>query len=401
MNSGFTGRHYETGTITNALKAMGAMDPRTGAPYSEALALGASGGIAFGYFVFEYTGHLPHVAMLTRNTFSPFQRALDNLAIKREQKETTDGDRADRNLRLELDSGNVALVWADSYSLPYTGLCADQMWAMRPLLVVGQEGDDFLVVDGPPTPIRLSAANLDKARARVKKDRFRMLVLQPPDPSRLPDGLIDGIRSCTALFLDKPPAGSPNNFGISGMRHFAKMLTDPKNAKGWTKTFQPGPRLVQALAGSFGQPGIWDWVEQWGTNPGADRETYADFLDEAGAWLANPELVAASGDFRESAKLWRILAETAMPDSIPEFKALKKLKSQHARVWIDRGLDSLEERSLIRLEMKNLTATVAESAALAEAASAIHRSMSELVSQIADIEEQAIRDLRQAAEPSA
>ena len=79
----FEGKHYETGTLTNALAALGAVDPHTGKPYSEALALGASGGIAFGYFVFEYKGQLPHVALLTRNTFAPFEPMLDQLAIKR------------------------------------------------------------------------------------------------------------------------------------------------------------------------------------------------------------------------------------------------------------------------------------------------------------------------------
>src|SRR5690348_4881397 len=122
MTSGFFGRHSGTGTVANALAAMGVKNPKTGKPYSEALALGASGGIAFGYFVFEYKGHLPHVALLTRNTFSPFERTLDNLAIRREARETTDGARAEKNLRAELDSGNPAIVLADAYSLPYTGL---------------------------------------------------------------------------------------------------------------------------------------------------------------------------------------------------------------------------------------------------------------------------------------
>jgi len=83
----FEGVHSTTGTITNCLRAMGTIDAQTMRPYSEALVLGASGGIAFGYFVFEYKGQLPHVSILTRNTFTPFARALDNLAIRRETRE--------------------------------------------------------------------------------------------------------------------------------------------------------------------------------------------------------------------------------------------------------------------------------------------------------------------------
>jgi hypothetical protein len=69
MKTKFTGRHWETGSIHNALALQGIKAPHTDEPYSEALLLGVSGGIAFGYFTFEYKGHLPHVALLTRNTF--------------------------------------------------------------------------------------------------------------------------------------------------------------------------------------------------------------------------------------------------------------------------------------------------------------------------------------------
>ena len=48
----FDGRHWETGSIHNALVLQGILAPHTGKPYSEALLLGVSGGIAFGYFTF-------------------------------------------------------------------------------------------------------------------------------------------------------------------------------------------------------------------------------------------------------------------------------------------------------------------------------------------------------------
>ena len=58
----FEGRHWETGSICNALALQDVIAPHTGQPFSEALLLGVSGGIAFGYFTFEYTGYLPHLA---------------------------------------------------------------------------------------------------------------------------------------------------------------------------------------------------------------------------------------------------------------------------------------------------------------------------------------------------
>ncbi len=394
MTTGFFGKHYETGTIANALAAIGARDPHTGKPYSEALAFGASGGIAFGNFVFEYKGNLPHVAILTRNTFSPFERALDNLAVRREQRETTDAARAEKNLREALDMGAPVLVWADMFSLAYTGLDGTQMWMMRPYLVVGREGDDFLLVDGRGEAFPISAEELGRARGKVKKDRFRMMIPEAPDSERLPQGLLAGLKTCAALFLDKPPAGSPNNFGIGGMRHWAKLLTDPKDPKSWTKKFEPGPNLVQALAGAYGQPGVWDWISGFGSPGRANRAMFADFLEEASVWTGLAGLAGLAAPFRRSAQLWDELAEASLPDSIPEFKALKELKCRHGELWVEKGLASLPERAEIRGEMKRLAGRAAGSSLLREAAPAICARMAESILAIADIEEPAIRAMR-------
>jgi hypothetical protein len=80
----FAGRHWETGTVCNALAYQGVKAPHTGKPASEALLLGITGGVTIGYFTFEYTGYLPHLALLTRNTFSPLETLLERLAIPQE-----------------------------------------------------------------------------------------------------------------------------------------------------------------------------------------------------------------------------------------------------------------------------------------------------------------------------
>ena len=395
MQPTFTGRHYETGTIVNALAASGYRDPKMGRPYSEALALGASGGIAFGYFVFEYKGQLPHVALLPRNTFSPFERALDNLAVRRDVRETLHADKAEKNLLLELDAGNFPIVWADAYSLPHKGLSSEcGMWMMQPMLVTGYEGGDFLIVDGPRAPLPVSRETLAAARGKIKKDRFRMAILDAPDAEALPSGLQRGIETCAALFLDKPPAGSPNNFGIAGMRHLAKMLTDAKNAKGWTRTFPPGPKLAQALIGSPGQAGVWGWIEQWGADGAAERNLFADFLQEAGTWIAKPDLARVADDFRASATLWTKLAEAATPDVLSEFTHVKELRRESKRLSNQDPLDSMSRRSELAAEQADLLRALGEPGRLDPYAPEIQVNMSSLIGQIADRESDAVEKLR-------
>src|SRR5215216_4564471 len=131
------GRHWETGSIHNALALQGIKAPHTGEPYSEALLLGVSGGIALGYFTFEYKGYLPHVALLTRNTFNPFSTILERLGIAQDVQQTSKAEIAEKNLRDILDSGMYPILWADQFSLPYNLLPANKpMWGMMPILAV-------------------------------------------------------------------------------------------------------------------------------------------------------------------------------------------------------------------------------------------------------------------------
>src|SRR5688572_27184314 len=94
----FAGRHWETGSLQNALAWRGVKAPHSGTPYPEALLLGVSGGITVGYFIFEYTGLLPHVALLTRNTFDPLDTVLERLGIAQDVQQTTNAKIAASNL---------------------------------------------------------------------------------------------------------------------------------------------------------------------------------------------------------------------------------------------------------------------------------------------------------------
>lgn len=384
----FPGRHYETGTIVNALHAMGVSLP-------ESMALGASGGIAFGYFVFEYKGLLPHVALLARNTFSPFERALDNLGIRRETRETTNAEKAEESLRKELDFGQPVIVWADMYTLPYRGLNQADCWAMIPMLVTAAKDGGFLVVDGTRAPFIVEADVLTAARGRVKKDRYRQMTLQAPDESILRQQIGSAIGTACALMLDKPPAGSANNFGVSAMHHMAECLLAKKGPKSWAKQFAAGPNLVQALAGKVGQPGVWDWIETWGTAGSADRLTYVDYLRSLTQITGNPGFEGAVPCLVESAAAWSRLADACLPDSVPAFARLHDLKSTYRALWYDNGPASAEARAEVRKEMQEITAEIGGNPALVSIAPEIQSAMATNLLEIAHLELDAFERLRQ------
>ena len=91
----FQGNYWDTASIRNALDYQGAKAPHTGQPYSEAMLLGISGGITFGYFTFHYQGYDPQVNLLTRNTFDPMERIFDRLKLPRDLRRSTSANKGE------------------------------------------------------------------------------------------------------------------------------------------------------------------------------------------------------------------------------------------------------------------------------------------------------------------
>jgi hypothetical protein len=184
----FYGLHWETGTVRNFWDYRGVRAPHTGQAISEALLLGISGGIVMGYFSFAYEGYDPMARILTRNTFDPWVTMLSRLGVEQEIRHTSKPDKAIHNLTDTLAAGTPAIVWADMYSLPYNTLPYDEgMWAMFPILVYGYDEADNMVwlADRARVPLTVTTADLHTARARVKKDKFRIITLSPPNWDRL------------------------------------------------------------------------------------------------------------------------------------------------------------------------------------------------------------------------
>ena len=394
----FGGRHWETGSIQNALALQGITAPHTGEPYSEAFLLGVSGGITFGYFTFEYKGYLPHLALLTRNTFDPLQTILERLGIAQDVRQTNKVEIAEKNLRDALESGLYPLVWADQFSLPYNDLGKnDVMWAMFPILAVSIEGDDILVADRSSQPFRLTMEELTKARGRVKDDRYRLITLDAPQPAKLAAVVSKGIYQCIQLFTEKPPKGARHNFGFAAYHRLADMLVNTRNKGSWERFFSTGVRMYHALAGSVGQPGAYSWIQTWGSAPGAERGLYADFIDEAADILKKPGLKDASQQFRGSYALWCEFAQALLPDDIPLLSESKELIQREHDLFVQQGGLALEEIRSIHARRNELLEQAESDFPLSQAEAADFRAhLRDLVLKISEVEQKAVDSMQRA-----
>lgn len=389
----FGGRHAETGSVHNALAHAGAKAPRTGQPPSEALLLGVSGGIAFGCFLFDYKGYAPLLSLLSRNTFDPLETLLSRLAVPRDVTQTTNPEKAERALLDALEAGRAPIVWADAFSLPYNRLPMDPgAWAMMPLVVFGYDDSTVRIADRSNTPLTCDTAVFRAARARIKKDKFRMMTLQPSDPAKLKDAVQKGIWQCAQLFTDKPPKGAVNNFGFAAYRHWADMLTNTRSPQGWERFFPAGARLWSALAGWGGMSvGLVQWVHTYGAADGMERGLYADFLDEAAALLKKPGLKKAAAHFRRSRAAWNRLAELAMPDDVPLCRETRELQIRRRALFIEDGMQSMKERDAIDARLAAIRGVVESAFPIGEARlSALKTELARQVLVIHDIEHEAV-----------
>jgi hypothetical protein len=367
----FDGRHWETGTAQNYFAYSGVKAPHTGQPYSEAMLMGVSGGVLMGYFSFAYEGHDPHVAILTRNTFNPLDTLLVRLGVIQHLQQTTNAKKGLQNLLDALDSGSPAIVWADAFSLPHNGLDSRQdWWAMFPILVYGydDEAGSVYIADRSSQPFIVTPAELAAARGRVKKDKHRLLTLEPPDSSKLPVAVQQGIWDCLKRYTEAPVKNAAKNFGLAAFQRWADVLTNPKDKQSWAKIFPPGARMYAGLSSAFDRFGLGAAGAQ------RDRDLYADFLEEAAMVLDRPALQESAKLFRVCAKGWGELGAVLLPNRIPPFKETRELLTRRRKLFIEKGGKALAETrkidtrlEAIRAEMgKAFPLTTGEAAALRE-----------------------------------
>jgi hypothetical protein len=390
------GRHWETGSIHDALALQGFVAPHTGKPFSEALLLGVSGGITFAYFTFEYKGYLPHLALLTRNTFDPFPMILERLGIAQDVRQTSKAEIAERNLIEALESGLFPNLWTDQFSLPYNDLDYNKsMWVMFPVLALALEGKDVLVADRSSRPLHVSMEDLTKARGRVKEDRYRLVTLDAPQPAKLAAAVSKGIYQCLQLFTEKPPRGATHNFGFAAYQRLADLLVNTRNKQSWERFFALGVRMYHALAGAVGQPGAYSWVQTWGSAPGAERGLYAEFLDEAADILKKPGLKDSAEIFRESFSLWCEFADALLPDAVPLLGESKLLIQRAHDLFIEQGDAALPEIKKCHLRLTELLKQSEIEFPLSQAEAAIFRAhLSDILLRISAVEHEAVESLQ-------
>ncbi len=387
----FDGIHYETGSVHNALAYQGLKMPHTKSAPSEALLLGLSGGITFGYFSFAYKGFDPMVALLTRNTFKPLETMLNRLGAVQNVRQTTDPKKAEKNLLDSLESGQPALVWANRMALPYStydGTLGSEMYEMIPVVVYGVDKGHVHIADQSRASLKVSVKDFTKARARVKKEKFRMMTITVPSFDKLAANVDAAIRASVKSFFTSPVKGYASNFGFAAYQRWADVLFNDKDKQSWNKIFPAGRNMFAGLTSAF------ERIELFGTGGSASRPLYADFLDESSSLINRPALRDAAKQFRALEPAWQSLCLALLPDSIAPFKEARGLLIQKRDSFYEKGTGASAEIKKIHSRLEKIRTSMEKKFPLAgEKEIAFKENLRDHILQVYDLEHKAVTAL--------
>lgn len=336
----FGGQHAESATLKNLMSFHNVSNPISGEPLSESLCFGIAGGIGAGY---SFCPSVPrhgygsgvfvvgrHKAYTTGADW--YQGFFDRLGIEAHITETAAKGKARDNLIEELAAGRPTVVWCGRTELPFLGNPKDACGLfMHSFLVYSFDADNDQVLgsDRAATQVSLTVEQLAHARNAVCSHKNRTLTISPPKSltkKQLLSAVEQGLKACAGALL-KPKM---KTFGLPGLINWSKMICNDNNKDGWGKVFGNN-LLYNALRDVF------DSIETAGTGGGLYRGMYADFLGEASEILGKEDLKALAEQYRELAKKWTHLAESALPTSCKPLKQTRDLLRKKRKLLEDKG----------------------------------------------------------------
>ena len=278
--------HCENGAIVNLLNSKGFT-------ISEPMAFGLGSGIFFVYLPFIKVNHAPAISYRPMPG-TIFNRLAKGLGIKVNRKKFSNPKKAqealDESLRNNIPTGLVVGV----YHLPYFPDEYRFHFNAHNLVVYGKENGRYLISD----PVLDYTVSLTESE--LEKVRFAKGVMAPkghlyyptdiPKDVDLPNAIKKAIKkTCNDMLAPVPIVG------VKGMRWVARDIVRWHKKLGAVKTNHNLANMIRMQ-------------EEIGTGGGGFRFLYAAFLQEAGEYLQNDQLIALSKEMVAIGDLWRDFA---------------------------------------------------------------------------------------------
>lgn len=264
---------------------------------SEALTFGMGSGIFFGYLPFIRVNKLP-LTTFRCPVGKIFKQVTKGLGIKVKWQKFGSIEKGMAALDRELDLGNPVGCRTGGYWLPYFPPSLRFHFNMHNIVVVGKEGENYLISD-PVFPNMVECPAKDLAMARFSRGALApkgsmYQITHVPEKLELELSIINGIRGAARSMIKTPVPF----LGVRGIAFLAKKLEQ------WPKKFDI--RTTHLLLGQLIR-----MQEEIGTGGGGFRFIYSAFLQEAANILGEQRLMEVSLQLTESGDTWRRFAVKA------------------------------------------------------------------------------------------
>jgi hypothetical protein len=324
----------------------GLRDPHTGEPFSEATLFGLAGGIGVGVFSFlyekeDFASFFVAGRHLWHDDLAYLRRACERLGADVEVREASGAKPAEQHLRAALDQG-PCVAWVDAVALSHR--CLPQAlsaggYHVVTVYKVEEEAGTALIGDLTDEPIPVPRPELARARGGIKKFKNRLLWVTSTATVTDPTAVVrEGLHACHAgLTGEGAPRNARKNFSLEALRVWGERLHGSNDKERWERVFTPGHRLWRGLVS------VYDFIENYGTGGGLCRPLFAEFLSGAADTLQKPVLRSLAERYADLGRAWSELAEAALPDSVPELRAVKDLHGRKAELTNSDGPAATDE----------------------------------------------------------
>lgn len=285
--------HCENGVTTSLLRHYGVQQ------ITEPLAFGIGSGLFFIYIPFMKVNGGPAISFRTMPGMI-FKRTCKSLDIPILRKKFSSEEKAQYELDNRLNAGEPAACQVGVYYLPYFPKEYRFHFNAHNLIVVGKEGDDYLISD-PIMETLVTMSSYELKRVRFAKgplaprgQLYYPRERRPVTDEQIKAAIVTGIKRNVRDMLH-----IPGNFaGISGIRFTAKKIKKWRDSLGLEKSRSYLAQLVRMQ-------------EEIGTGGGGFRFIYGAFLQQAHAYHQLDELMDISQQFTKAGDRWRDAAVQA------------------------------------------------------------------------------------------
>ncbi len=279
--------HCESGVSANLLQ-------HNGIDISEAMAFGIGAGLFFGYIPFIKVNNLP-LATYRSELGGIFKKATRKLGVGYHWQKFRHPDAAMQALDDKIKEGVPVACRTGGYWLPYFPAAFRFHFNMHNLVVIGKEGNDYLISD-PVFPETVRCPKNDLIKARFSKGALApkgtmYYLTQIPEAVDFKPAIKKGIKQVCHRMLHTPGP----LIGVSGIRYLANQIEKWPVKLGKRRSILYLGQIVRMQ-------------EEIGTGGGGFRFMYAAFLQEAADLLERPRLKELSSEMTAIGDQWREFA---------------------------------------------------------------------------------------------